>query len=952
MTVAREDQGARGGRGLDANEHHVAARDRRFVQRRGPNEKQVGVDQDEHANEAEQRDEEAQARRDDAAALVVLIRVIRCTDDAETRHDAPDQHTETCGEGGGGAAADGVHDGENCQKHGRRPGREHETAGGVVGPGKVAAQDKAREPCAEQPSNGEGQRRGQSHAGDDRRVRPRAPAQPEKCARGGGGPEREQDDGEATADRARRLPGPEREEKDRRQNTHAPDHTGARVVGLAWRRMRFAGLLALLLVAAVVAAWALPGLTFQHDSRALLRADPEADALEEELVARFGSEDILLVAWRVGDATQPAAFARLKKITSELEQVEGLQEVYSLASPIVRVRLGSDLRAVSSDDLATAAGRARVRAALADTPYVGTIYSADLDTIAVAGTVEPGSWAQREAAVRAVYRIAQKHEAERGRSIHVAGVTALALEAGEYAVRDLKRIGLLALLASVAVLFVLCRSLLETLIAVLATGLPPLFALGCAAALGVPVTALGAALFPVLAVVGITSSVHLLHAYHEERRAGLAASAAGPRAARRLAVPITLSLGTTAAAFGSLAATSVPAFRAGLIVAIGLVLAAPVILLGVPAALALVRPPARQTHRSHLDTALARCAGWVRARPRTVFWTGCLLLAGGFFATAQSRLHVTILQAFEDDSRIARTYRFLDDHLTATIPVDIVLEARPDTTDAEVIADLTRFTKKAEADPAVQGVLSLATLASFGVRVSPFPVNVTGALAVLRLGFGSITAKFEDQASRSYRLKLRVREDTPPEALDRLQEDLAVFTTGHARLTGLYVRAVGTLRHLARDLFWGTLLIAALVVATVTLALRSWRLGLAALVPNLLPPALVFGAASVAGVALDVSAVAVGAVAVGLAVDDTLHVVFRLRAERGKPDALERTIGSVGRALVLSTIVLVAGLACLGASGFLPTARFGLFCAAASAVALPADLLVLPAAVRILRAIE
>jgi hypothetical protein len=199
-----------------------------------------------------------------------------------------------------------------------------------------------------------------------------------------------------------------------------------------------------------------------------------------------------------------------------------------------------------------------------------------------------------------------------------------------------------------------------------------------------------------------------------------------------------------------------------------------------------------------------------------------------------------------------------------------------------------------------------------------------------------------------------VREGTPPEVLDRLQAATDEFESGDATLTGLYVRAVGTTRRLVRDLARGTLLMGLVVMATVGVALRSWRLGLAALAPNLLPPAVVFGGTALAGVALDVSAVAVGAVAVGLAVDDTLHVVFRLVAERRRGlspgEAFVATQRSVGRALVLSTVVLAVGLSCLAASSFVPTARFGLFTALACAVALPADLLLLPACVRALRA--
>ena len=98
---------------------------------------------------------------------------------------------------------------------------------------------------------------------------------------------------------------------------------------------------------------------------------------------------------------------------------------------------------------------------------------------------------------------------------YLSGVTPFAEEAAQYAFADLRRIGLLSFGVAVRVLLLLCRSLRDTLVAVAATGLPPLFALGLAAQLEIPLTALGAALFPVMAVVGITSSVHLLNAIRE-----------------------------------------------------------------------------------------------------------------------------------------------------------------------------------------------------------------------------------------------------------------------------------------------------------------------------------------------------------------------------------------------------------------------------------------------------
>jgi predicted RND superfamily exporter protein len=398
----------------------------------------------------------------------------------------------------------------------------------------------------------------------------------------------------------------------------------------------------------------------------------------------------------------------------------------------------------------------------------------------------------------------------------------------------------------------------------------------------------------------------------------------------------------------------VPAFRGGgFIVALGLIFAVPVILIGFPAALALVAPRTRRVRTQILDRLLLRVGWWSMSRRRAVIASGVLLCLGGAIAASHAPLHVDVLQAFQPESRIARTYRFLDERLTATLPVDVVLHARADVDDRALLRDLERFTEVVRKQPWVDSVLSLSSLVHYGRSVNPVPVGDEGALLILRSLFAPITSKFEDREGHRYRIKIRIREGAPPEVLDRIDQAAAQFETGEAEAIGLFVRAVATTRSLVADVAKGALLMAIVVLVAVAIALRSWRMGLASLLPNLLPPAAVFGCASVLGARLDVSAVAVGAVAIGLAVDDTLHLLFRVaeegRAGRAANGAILRAQRSVGRALVMSTVVLVAGLACLLWSNFLPTARFGLFAAASSAVALLADLLGLPALLRALR---
>jgi predicted RND superfamily exporter protein len=137
------------------------------------------------------------------------------------------------------------------------------------------------------------------------------------------------------------------------------------------------------------------------------------------------------------------------------------------------------------------------------------------------------------------------------------------------------------------------------------------------------------------------------------------------------------------------------------------------------------------------------------------------------------------------------------------------------------------------------------------------------------------------------------------------------------------------------------------VTLMMVLALRSVRLGLLAMVPNLLPVLVAVGTMGWAGVRLDFATVMVAGIALGIAVDDTVHYLHRYRLElaaAGDPrTAVERALASVGRAMITTSVVLFAGFSLMALSAFPPHRTFGLVLAGTMVVALLCDLLLLPA---------
>jgi hypothetical protein len=135
---------------------------------------------------------------------------------------------------------------------------------------------------------------------------------------------------------------------------------------------------------------------------------------------------------------------------------------------------------------------------------------------------------------------------------------------------------------------------------------------------------------------------------------------------------------------------------------------------------------------------------------------------------------------------------------------------------------------------------------------------------------------------------------------------------------------------------------------------RSVPIVIAALAVNLAPIGMAGGLMGLWGIRLDVGTIMVASVALGIIVDDTIHLIRsyqRNRARFASPaEALDRALEVAGRPIVLTSLILIGGFATLLSSGFTPTAHFGALVCIAVGGALIADLLVLPAALLLIAA--
>ena len=154
-------------------------------------------------------------------------------------------------------------------------------------------------------------------------------------------------------------------------------------------------------------------------------------------------------------------------------------------------------------------------------------------------------------------------------------------------------------------------------------------------------------------------------------------------------------------------------------------------------------------------------------------------------------------------------------------------------------------------------------------------------------------------------------------------------------------------RALLHDLFVSFLLAFVAVTLLMILFLRSLWAGLLAMLPNAFPSIILFGTMGWLGRPVDIGLVMTASVALGIAVDGTLHFLTwyrrEIRRQMSPPEAVRRCFGHCGRAMVQTTIICGLGMLVFAFSGFVPTRSFAWMMFTLLLAALAGDFVLLPA---------
>ena len=709
----------------------------------------------------------------------------------------------------------------------------------------------------------------------------------------------------------------------------------------------------------------------------LLENDPALRAYEE-FRNEFQNDEYLVIGYEPpGGALSDDSLAMTARLTGALERIDGVLKVTSITS-VEEIRALGDVLQVGKlvTPPVAAADRDRILYKLATDPlYAGSLTSRDGSAAAIIVNVQRIPHGNIEMRYRILDEVNHALENEGGTPFYVTGGVAFDIELFRSMIHDLKRsIPMMGLVFLVA-LGVLFRTAAGVLVPTGTVVVSVIWTFGLLALSGYDANVCSAILPVVLLAIGVADSVHLLSEYEEELAHGRERREALERAVSTVFVPCLFTSVTTAAGFlGLLLIRVAPLREFGAFAAAGTMLAFIATFTIMPAALALLPAPAHRLDAVQSHRRSARWSGrmfdFVAQHRNLTVACSFVLLAFGVAGLPRVHTSANWYHYLEKDNPTIVATDFVEGRIGGVYTVEVLLTPRDERSGDEAIKsvnalrEMDAMQRQLEADPAVEKTISPVDFVKamnrelHGGNPAFFDVpdsrNAIGQFLLMYeldapdgelydfvnfdFSRGRITARAKMSKAESHRPLIRkVRQHAPT-----LRELKAVPT-------GLMVLYNNMEYYMLHGMITGFSVAFVAVAIMMILLLRTLHHGLLAMIPAVLPIVFVIGMTGWFGLALGTMPAMMGNIALGITVDNAIHMLTRYRRLRAtgirSREAIGQAVTIVGRPVLFTTVVLCFGFAILGTSDLQPNKLFGVLTATILVGSLLGSLVTLPATV-------
>jgi predicted RND superfamily exporter protein len=540
-----------------------------------------------------------------------------------------------------------------------------------------------------------------------------------------------------------------------------------------------------------------------------------------------------------------------------------------------------------------------------------------------------------------------------------------------YTESDFRKLPPVTFVIMILVLFLLFRDVRSVLIPAGSVLLALIWTFGVMAWTGTPLALLTMIVPIFLIAVGTAYCMYILSAYRSEAQVADSSKEAVYGCFIHMRFPTILAVITTIIGLGSLMLNQIHSIRTfALFSCLSLLSMLVMMLYGLPAVLSLLPLPRKRPGKpmgtgGPVDYFLKKIIHLNIKRRRWVLLGVLLVSITAVIGITRIHVETNPVGFFKKNTPISRNFEDIARETAGSFPVNVVLNARTEGY-FEDPAHLQQISKIQDFLNHLDGVDKTVSLADFLKLVNyathqykkdayalpeePFEVRMLINSYKTMLG-QEMFRRFMDSDMKRTNILLRTHISGSREFL-ALKEKIRDYLKNNfmddfdARVTGFGIVISQSSQLLTKGLVKSLSLTLILIIAAMSLLFLSAKVGFLAIIPNLFPIVISFGLMGWVGIELSVATSLIASIAIGLAVDDTIHYLVRYNEEfkkdLDKDRALRDTIYGVGRPIIFTTLAISLGFSVLIFSHFKPTAVFGLLMVATMVASLAGALLILP----------
>ena len=572
--------------------------------------------------------------------------------------------------------------------------------------------------------------------------------------------------------------------------------------------------------------------------------------------------------------------------------------------------------------------------------------------------------------------------------IHLGGIPMIADDMMTFIKNDIVVFGAGVFLFIVCTLWFVFRSLLWVFVPLLSCFFSVLIMVGFLGLVGWKVTVISSNFIALMLILTMAMNIHMSVRYLQFRKENpdISNNEAILWTSERMFWPILYTVLTTICAFLSLIFSDIkPIIDFGWMMTVGLLVSMSVTFTLLPSVLNILSKKNvnyRDQKKSKITSFLSKVA---QKNTKTIFTSAALVIIVSIIGITKLEVENSFINYFDKETEIYKGMKLIDEELGGTTPLDVIVKFpkkdRDNDTDndwgEEEEDDAKYWFTRSKIDritqvhdylddlDAVGKVISFASM----VRVAE---DLSGGKKLHGLEMGVLYTKIPDSIKKEIidpyisvknneaRIGLRVLDSKENlkrnELIKKINHDLENklgLNREEFKLAGVLI----LFNNLLQSLFKSQILTLGVVMAGITLMFlilfRNITLSLIGVVPNFMAAFLILGIIGLLGIPLDMMTITIAAITIGIAVDNSIHYIYRFKEEFKKINdynkTLEKCHNTVGVAILNTSITIVFGFSILVLSNFIPTIYFGVFTGLAMLLALISVLTLLPKLILIVK---